>query len=58
MADTPLHLQQDPYGERIELMKFDWRDEQERKANEPEPEPTPAIDPNAVRELYVEDISI
>ena len=26
MADTPLHLQQDPYGERIELMKFDWRD--------------------------------
>ena len=26
MADTPLHLQRDPSGERIELMKFDWRD--------------------------------
>ena len=39
---------------------FDWRDEQERKANEPEPAPEPAapVDPNAVRELYVEDISI
>ena len=26
MAETPLHLQNDPYGEKIELMKFDWRD--------------------------------
>lgn len=26
MAERPLALQQDPYGERIELMKFDWRD--------------------------------
>ena len=27
MADgRPLALQNDPYGERIELMKFDWRD--------------------------------
>ena len=39
---------------------FDWRDEQERKAKEPAPEKKaePAIDPNAVRELYVEDVSI
>ena len=28
MADNrPLALQRDPYGENIELMKFDWRDE-------------------------------
>ena len=26
MAERPLALQRDPYGERIELMKFDWRD--------------------------------
>lgn len=26
MADTPLHLQRDPYGEKIEAMRFDWRD--------------------------------
>lgn len=25
-AERPLALQNDPYGERIELMKFDWRD--------------------------------
>lgn len=27
MADTPLWSQRDPYGENIELVKFDWRDE-------------------------------
>ena len=43
---------------QVAMKYFDWRDEQERKANEPEPEHAPAIDPNAVRELYVEDISI
>ena len=26
MAERPLALQNDPYGEKIELMKFDWRD--------------------------------
>lgn len=26
MADIPLHLQRDPYGEKIEAMRFDWRD--------------------------------
>ena len=36
---------------------FDWRDEQERKAKEPAPAPKAEekpVDPNAVRELYVE----
>ena len=27
MADRPLALQRDPYGEKIELVKFDWRDQ-------------------------------
>lgn len=27
MAERPLHLQRDPYGENILLSKFDWRDE-------------------------------
>ena len=27
MAERPLALQADPYGEKIELMKFDWRDQ-------------------------------
>lgn len=26
MAEQPLHLQRDPYGELIEAVKFDWRD--------------------------------
>ncbi len=45
---------------QVAMKYFDWRDEQERKANAPEPEvkPEPEPDPNAVRELYVEDISI
>ena len=48
---------------QVAMKYFDWRDEQERKANEPEPAPVPEktaapVDPNAVRELYVEDISI
>ena len=45
---------------QVAMKYFDWRDEQERKANEPEPAPKaePAVDPNAVRELYVEDLSI
>lgn len=28
MAEIPLALQRDPYGERIKVKKFDWRDEQ------------------------------
>lgn len=28
MAERPFALQRDPYGERIKVMKFDWRDEQ------------------------------
>ena len=45
---------------QVAMKYFDWRDEQERKANEPAPvvQSKPAADPNAVRELYVEDISI
>ena len=46
---------------QVAMKYFDWRDEQERKANEPEPQPQPKaapVDPNAVRELYVEDVSI
>ena len=46
---------------QVAMKYFDWRDEQERKANEPEPESAPKaapVDPNAVRELYVEDVSI
>ncbi len=46
---------------QVAMKYFDWRDEQERKANEPEPAPVKTsgpVDPNAVRELYVEDISI
>ena len=45
---------------QVAMKYFDWRDEQERKAKEPEPVPEKAapVDPNAVRELYVEDISI
>ncbi|MBR0507944.1 MAG: oxaloacetate decarboxylase subunit alpha, partial [Clostridia bacterium] len=45
---------------QVAMKYFDWRDEQERKAKEPAPEKKaePAIDPNAVRELYVEDVSI
>lgn len=27
MADQPIYLQRDPYGEKIELSRFDWRDE-------------------------------
>ena len=47
---------------QVAMKYFDWRDEQERKAKEPQkPAPvkeTAPADPNAVRELYVEDISI
>ena len=46
---------------QVAMKYFDWRDEQERKANAPEekaPEEKAPVDPNAVRELYVEDISI
>ncbi len=45
---------------QVAMKYFDWRDEQERKKNEPAPAPKaePAVDPNAVRELYVEDVSI
>lgn len=46
---------------QVAMKYFDWRDEQEALKNapkeEPKPEPQP-VDPNAVRELYVEDISI
>lgn len=31
MAERPLALQRDPYAERVELMKFDWRDERVMK---------------------------
>jgi oxaloacetate decarboxylase alpha subunit len=45
---------------QVAMKYFDWRDEQERKKNEPAPAPKaePAVDPNAVREIYVEDVSI
>ena len=45
---------------QVAMKYFDWRDEQERKAKEPAPAPKaePAVDPNAVRELYVEDLTI
>jgi oxaloacetate decarboxylase alpha subunit len=45
---------------QVAMKYFDWRDEQERKAKEPAPipKPEPVSDPNAVRELYVEDLSI
>lgn len=32
MADRPLHLQRDPYGEKILSGTFDWRDERVMKA--------------------------
>ena len=44
---------------QVAMKYFDWRDEQERKKNAPAPEPFKApVDENAVRELYVEDLSI
>ena len=45
---------------QVAMKYFDWRDEQERKAKEPAPAPKaePVVDPNAVRELYVEDLTI
>ena len=45
---------------QVAMKYFVWRDEQEKKANEPAPEPhkTAPVDTNAVRELYVEDLSI
>ena len=46
---------------QVALKYFDWRDMQAEQANAPAPEPAPApapVDPNAVRELYVEDLSI
>ena len=45
---------------QVAMKYFDWRDEQEKKASEPEPAPVqaPVADPNAVREFYVEDLSV